>query len=246
MHVDDPSQFYTGVVAQLYRHLRGATFDPAPYERFVRRCGEPALELGCGDGDPLLDLVAAGLEVDGLDSSLDMLDRCRTHAAARGLSVRLHHQSIESMSLDRRYRSMYLAGATFDLLPDDDMAARALERISLHLEPGGSVLIPLFVPEPTDPSVFGSSREHRADDGSVMRLTTVSESRDDTARTQATVLRYEVLRNGIVADASERSWLLHWHTREGFRQLADAAGFTVAKLFEDTSDAFTFLLTRPS
>ena len=31
--------------------------------------GEPALEIGCGDGDPLLDLVAAGLDVEGLDAA---------------------------------------------------------------------------------------------------------------------------------------------------------------------------------
>ena len=72
---------------------------PRPYIRFVRRSGEPALELGCGDGDPLLDLRARGLDVEGLDSSPDMLARCRANAAARGLVVTLHESPMESMEL---------------------------------------------------------------------------------------------------------------------------------------------------
>ena len=134
---ESPSQFYTGLIAATYRYLRSATPDPAPYERFVRRVGGPALELGCGDGDPLLDLVAAGLDVEGLDSSADMLDRCRQAAERRGLHVNLHLAGMEDMDLGRRYRSIYLAGATFNLLIDDATAGGALRRIAAHLHPGG-------------------------------------------------------------------------------------------------------------
>jgi len=41
-----PADFYTGVVAEMYRHLRSETFDPERYAAFVERSGEPALELG--------------------------------------------------------------------------------------------------------------------------------------------------------------------------------------------------------
>src|SRR6478735_4388662 len=48
----DPADFYTGLVAELYAPLRSGTPDADRYVRFVREHGEPALELGCGDGDP--------------------------------------------------------------------------------------------------------------------------------------------------------------------------------------------------
>lgn len=35
----------------------------------------PAQELGCGDGDPLHELRRRSLEVDGVDSSADVLER---------------------------------------------------------------------------------------------------------------------------------------------------------------------------
>jgi hypothetical protein len=56
----DPAQFYTGIVAELYTPLRSATPDPDIYARFIGVVGEPALELGCGDGDPMIELRRRG------------------------------------------------------------------------------------------------------------------------------------------------------------------------------------------
>ena len=220
----EPALFYTGLVADLYAPLRGSGApDPAPYIRFVRRAGEPALELGCGDGDPLLDLRARGIDVEGLDSSPDMLARCRANAAARGLAVTLHETRMEAMELRRRYRSIYLAGPSFNLLPDDDTAWRALARIRSHLEPDGSALVPLFVPRPVLPSAIGVPRTHVTADGTTLRFTVTGIERDDAARVQITRTRYERL--GPSGDeVLEREWLLHWYTQEGFRQLVSDAG----------------------
>lgn len=239
-----PADFYTGLVAQLYRYLRSESPDPRPYAAFVRGSGEPALELGCGDGDPLLDLRAQGLDVEGLDASLDMLDQCRVAATARGLEVELHHALFESMDLGRRYRSIYVAGASFNLLVDDATMQCALGRIAAHLEPGGSALIPLFVPGSDAAGVIGQTRECRADDGSTMRLTVSSVDRDVDARLLTTRLHYERL-GPETTEMVERSWVLHWVERERFARMATDAGLAVrAVLAPDGSradaDATTF------
>jgi len=105
-----------------------------------------------------------------------MLDRCRRRAAVLGIDVVLHESSIESMELGRTYRSIFLAGPTFDLLADDDTAGRALQRIALHLAPDGRVLIPLFVPPVVGQRAIGSGPVHTDDDGTVLRCITVSVS----------------------------------------------------------------------
>ena len=246
-----PALFYTGLVADLYAPLRSSGApDPRPYIRFVRAAGEPALELGCGDGDPLLDLRARGLDVEGLDASPDMLARCRTNAAARNLAVTLHESTVEAMELPRRYRSIYLAGATFNLLIDDDTAWRALARIRHHLEPDGSALIPLMLPQPIPPELLGVPRTNVADDGSIIRFTALAVDHDEQARLQTTHTRYERERDGVV-ERLEREWLLHWHTQEGFRQLVSDAGLLVDGLLgfdgqAATPDAteFAFVLSR--
>ena len=229
----EPSSFYTGLVAELYGPLRSSGApDAATYARFIARSGQPALELGCGDGDPLLDLRARGIDVEGLDSSPDMLERCRRRAAERDLAVTLHEAPMEHMELPRRYQSIYLAGPTFNLLPDDDTAWRALARIRAHLEPDGSALIPLFVPPPMLPRHLGQARTHVDDQGRTMRVTPVSVERDDAARLQVLVLRYELEVDGEV-EAIERPWLLHWYTQDGFRQLVGDAGLLTNDVIDE-------------
>ena len=251
MDQPEPALFYTGLVAELYAPLRSAGApDPAPYLRFVRRSGEPALELACGDGDPLLDLRQRGIDVEGLDASPDMLARCQANADARGLVVTLHESTIEAMELPRRYRSIYLAGESFNLLTDDDTAWRALARIRAHLEPDGSALIPLFVPEPLPARVIGVPRTHITDDGMTLRFSAVGADRDETARLQITHTRYERERDGDV-ESLERSWVIHWHSQDDFRQLAGDAGLLVDEVVGPDGNpaaaeatSFTFVVSR--
>ncbi len=244
----EPSLFYTGLVADLYAPLKSATQDPDPYARFIAVSGEPVLELGCGDGHPLLELRRLGLDVEGLDSSSDMLDRCRLEAEAEGIEVTLHHASMEAMELGRRYRTIFLAGPTFNLLADDTSAAQALARIREHLEPGGSALIPLFIPEPTSPHLLGEPRLAHGADGAELRFTPLTEERDEIARLQTALNRYERVVDGT-SEVLERPWILHWHTQDGFRDLAAAAGLTTAAILDPEgapaaadADVFVFWL----
>ena len=243
----DPDQFYTGIVAELYRTLRAASPDPEPYVRFIEGSGQPALELGCGDGDPILDLVGRGLDVEGLDSSDDMLDRCRARAAALDLPITLHRQSMQEMDLPRRYRSIYLAGATFNLLPDDDTARRVLVRIRDHLTADGRALIPLMVPSPTTRSE--TAREQVDANGSVVRLVGQPPIRDEATRTQRTVLRYERISTDGTTERSEREWLLHWYPKPIFDALVDGCGLATVAVV-DVADApggdetFAFIVGR--
>ncbi len=154
----DPSNFYSGIVVDAYARLKSTSFDADRYRDFVAAHGEPALEIGCGDGQPLLDLCAEGLEVEGVDSSADMLERCCENALRRGIQVRLHHQRVEDLHLGRRYASIDFAGPTFTLLPDDRTARRALEAIRRHLVDDGMALIPLWVPSPTPEEELGVCR----------------------------------------------------------------------------------------
>jgi len=222
----DPADFYTGIVAEIYGPLKSHSQNPEPYADFIRATGTPALELGCGDGDPLLDLRRRGLDVDGVDSSADMLDRLRHRADEQGAPITVFHQRMEALDLPRRYRSVFLAGPTFNLLPDDATALAALRGIRAHLADDGAVLVPLFVPEPTPADQLGRVRAAAAPDGAELRVSVVSERRDERARTQTALLRYERHR-GVDVSVVERYWVLHWYPRAVFEDLAGAAGLAV-------------------
>ena len=225
----DPADFYTGIVADLYGPLKRFSPDPEPYAAFAQEAEGPGLELGCGDGDPLIELRRRGLDVEGVDSSADMLARCRRRAREEGIDVVVYCQRMEALDVPRRYGAIFLAGPTFTLLPDDASALAALRSIRTHLVEGGRALVPLFVPDRTPAEQVGQAHVTTADDGAELRVSVVSEERDEVARTQTTTLRYERHRDGE-STIEDRPWLLHWYTRAGFESLAGAAGLGVVSV----------------
>lgn len=230
----DPADFYTGLVVEAYSALRAETFDPERYAAFVRAQGQPGLEVGCGAGEPLLHLVRGGLDVDGVDSSPDMIGRARAEARRQGLHVGLHVARMEEMHLARQYRSIYLAGPTFELLPDDELALRALKAFRRHLAPDGTVMVPLWIAEPTPAEELGVAREAVDDDGTVLRYTPVSEDYDPTRRTRRTAVTYERIPTVGPRQVVDRHWVIHWQTRETIADLASEAGLAVRE-FEPPS-----------
>ena len=83
---------YRGLCASTYDLLvpPDAVGNVAFFRELIRDAGEPALEIGCGTGRLLLQYAAAGLDVEGVDLSEEMLGICRTKAAALGVDVGLH------------------------------------------------------------------------------------------------------------------------------------------------------------
>ena len=251
------SEFYTGLVAEMYDALVSYRAPVAFYAELIRKGGEPALEIGCGTGHPLLDLVEQGLDVHGLDSSRDMLAKCEAKAEARDLRVRLYQQEMQGFALPTRYRTIFFAGASFMLLTEAHDSERTLERIHHHLQPGGQAIIPLYVPprlpEERDATDQWATRESlRPSYGATLRLS--ERYRYDWPRQlRVATLRYEVIADGATVRAVERPWLLRWYSQEEFRRLLCTAGLQTdlvlgqnGRPVAEDAPAFIFVARRPS
>lgn len=107
---------------------------------FVRRSGQPALEVGCGLGHRLFDCRAAGLDIDGLEPSGGLYAACRARLEQAGLSGhRLYSQPLHEIDLPRHYQSIY-AGGVLGTGATPEADAVALLRLYRALEPGGTLL----------------------------------------------------------------------------------------------------------
>ena len=91
---------YRGFLASAWDLLRGDTSDwpdRAFYRDIILQYGQPALDIGCGTGRLLLDYLAAGIDIDGVDNSPEMLAICKESAEA-GLHPTLFQQNMEALT----------------------------------------------------------------------------------------------------------------------------------------------------
>ncbi len=221
-----PDQFYTGLVSQLYEPLASEKARAEDYLPFIERYGQPVLEPFCGSGSPLLDIASRGYDIDGLDASADMLALLQSRAAERDLNITTYHQLIQNMSLPRRYRSIFIAGASLNLLPDQETVMQALNRLRDHLVPEGRVLIPLEIQ--TEKFIrlsVGKFKEQQQADGSLIRCGVVDYEFDEQEQRTALTLRYERQQSDGIVESLERDWHLKWWQQAEFQQMLEAAGY---------------------
>jgi ubiquinone/menaquinone biosynthesis C-methylase UbiE len=101
---------YQGLLASTWDLLRGDTSqwpDRVFYREVIRQAGEPALDVGCGTGRLLLDYMADGVDVDGVDNSPEMLALCGQKAEKLRLKPNLYEQEMASLALPRRHESTW-------------------------------------------------------------------------------------------------------------------------------------------
>ena len=108
--------------------------------------GQPALDVGCGSGRLLVPWVADGLDVDGVDASVDMIAACRVAAHKVGCEPVLYVQPTHRLDLPRRYRTIVNCGA-FGLGGSRADDTEGLRRLRAHLLPGGVLALDFEVYE---------------------------------------------------------------------------------------------------
>lgn len=248
---------YVGLMAEAWDVLRGDTSgweDRSWFRDVIRRHGEPVLDVGCGTGRLLLDFLARGVDIDGVDNSPQMLDLLRQKAELSGLDVadRVHLGRMESLSTPRRYRTIMVPSSSFQLLLEPGQATEAMRRFFAHLQPGGVLAMPFIVMD--KPYEEHRTREATLRDGSLVRRT-ASATFDPATGLEATDDLYEVFRDGVIvrSERFERPRATRAYTRDqaaslyadaGFVDLAFAVDFT----WEDREpeSVFTIIGRRPT
>lgn len=110
----------------------------------------PALELGCGTGRVLLPTARAGVEVVGLDSSAQMLERCHAKVMDEPDAVRrritLTRGDVRDFDLAQRFAIITAPFRVVQHLTSIDDQLRCFEAVSRHLVPGGRLVFDAFNP----------------------------------------------------------------------------------------------------
>jgi ubiquinone/menaquinone biosynthesis C-methylase UbiE len=210
------------------------------FQEVIGRYGEPALDVGCATGRLILTYLKAGLDVEGVDGSPEMLALCRAKAEDQGLKPTLHQQPMEQLDLPKSYRTIIVSSATIQLLTDPDATSRAMDRLHRHLEVGGALIMTFeTLWSEGDPTVSDwklTGEAIRESDGAVVRRWTWFRY-DHETQLEHCEFRYEVSLDGeTLAEEHQRfSPESRSYTQQQAVDLYTAAGFEDVRVWKATS-----------
>lgn len=142
---DSVQTWHYGVMARYWAENNTTGPEIAYFQRQIEQYGQPALDAGCGTGRLLIPFRRAGLDVDGVDVSGDMLAYCQQTADREGLSPQLYRQALHELELPRQYQTIVACGV-FGIGVSREQDFITLQRFHQHLLPGGVLLLEIYLP----------------------------------------------------------------------------------------------------
>lgn len=206
------------------------------YRDFCARQRGAVLELGCGTGRILIELLDAGLDAVGADRSLPMLARLRTDAAARGLAARVLQSDLRALAVRGRFAAILLPYSLITYLTDVRVAVEVLANLRPLLDDDGCLVLDAFVPQPV-----ASFADFRLDyrrahgDGVLERRKRITANADGSNRIERWYRVYaagDVLREEFRTDETIRPY-----APSQLQALAQQAGYVIQREVRDYGDA---------
>jgi len=210
----------------------------ALYSSELAGCAGPVLEVACGTGMILLELLERGLDAYGFDISEEMLEVLYSKAGERGMDdihSRVSRQDMCWFEYDLSFDAIIIPARSFLHLVEQKDQIACLRAIHAHLKPGGRLLMNFFNPS-LDLIVKGTqpSPEYRQqgiyphpDTGKPVELS--FKQINDTDR-QVQYIDWRIDDGEVL---HETTMTVRWIYREEFKLLLRLAGFEKWELYGD-------------
>ena len=245
-----------GLVGRLYRfwHPHVDRVELSFYRGLINQCKGSSLELACGSGRLLLPYLKEGLNVEGVESSPEMMTLLRRKAKNGELEVgELYCQKLSELTLKKQYGLIYCALGSFQLMSDRSDAELTLKKCHKYLEDGGQLAIALFLPwDDVNSSKGGwnvvSNRRLVAKD---MRQIFREEVKHDPIEQVISVtVRDEIWLKKEILEVKERTFFVRWYSKGEFISMLKDAGFSkievLRKYQRSDADQDSFMLFMAS
>ncbi|MDZ8259376.1 class I SAM-dependent methyltransferase [Nostoc sp. ChiQUE01b] len=216
----------------------GGTYPDIPYYiKHLSLIKGRILEAMVGTGGLLIPLLEAGINIEGVDTSPDMLAVCRKYCAARGLNPILHQGSIENLDLPGKFSAIAVSFGSFMLLEKRSAAIAALQAFARHLEPQGRIFIDLQLPieDFKTENTIKQRLPITCPDGSIILLQSTSEI-DWFNQLNMTITRYEKWKDGKLVATELQRFPLHWFGRDEFIMCLQENGYKDITLCANYTD----------
>ncbi|GMK44381.1 methyltransferase [Paenibacillus glycanilyticus] len=211
------------------------------YREKLKHCKGRILEAMVGSGRVIIPLLESGLIVDGVDYSAQMLASCRYRCEARGLAPDLYQANLQELSLPHKYEAIIIPGGSFLLIEQREESIQVLNRLYEHLEPGGRLILDLFLPD----NNYNSSELGRWDGTATYHLPNgdliTMEGKNAEVdlffnQYRVSYLKYEKWRKGVLIQTELQRFAMRWYGVEEFKMILEGIGFSDVTVCADFVD----------
>ena len=222
---------WSGLAATTWDDFAGdePRWDYYAYRRLIEQHPGKVLDVGCGTGRLLIPYLAAGIDIEGVDSSEEMLSICRENAAGKGLTATLYEQHMQTLDLTNRYSTIIVPGGSFHLIIDREESTEALRRCNEHLDANGVLALDLDDPtEELSEDTLGRWIRRgmvTGPDGTEVHQERMKERIDRAEQVTSTLIRYRVVRDDKVVQEQVNTMMMRLYFRHEIQRMLEAAGF---------------------
>jgi cyclopropane fatty-acyl-phospholipid synthase-like methyltransferase len=201
------------------------------YHRLLKAClhdGGKALELSCGSGRLLLPFAAEGMDVSGIEGSIELCAVLKKRATEAGVSINVSQMQLDNVEIKGKYKVIYSTLGSFQMVTDYDDATILLSKIYTALEDDGVVSIALFLPLkamalPSNDWVIAS--DHKDPDSKQRYVRREKSFHDEVEQLIEGKIRYETWLGWDLLEMEEKDLKLRWYSQHEFIFLLREAGF---------------------
>lgn len=218
---------YGELCTEVYDISKPLGFSTGDAEYYIERLTNikgKVLEAGCGTGRVLIPLLQAGIDIDGLDHSIPMLELCRSRCRELKLNPKLMEGEMVNCSLDYHYEAIIIPGGTFQLIEGREQAITTLNHFNRYLMPGGKLILDLFMPTDYNEHLITT----RAWDISMDEVILLEEKRIEVNLLEQKIislLKYEKWKSGNLIKSELQRLPLSWYGNYEFELLLEKAGY---------------------
>ncbi|QTD41861.1 bifunctional 2-polyprenyl-6-hydroxyphenol methylase/3-demethylubiquinol 3-O-methyltransferase UbiG [Sporosarcina sp. Te-1] len=200
----------------------------AYYKERLKGCKGRVLEPMAGSGRFMIPLLEEGVRVEGVDVSPEMLASCHKQCEERGLAPTLYEADITELSLPHRYEAITIPAGSFQLIEERHDAMNVLKRLYEHLEPGGRLLLDLFLPDAVFDNIgtFVGTTAYSLPNGDTITMEEKLVEADLFRQRKVSYLKYEKWREGKLIQTELQRFAICWYGIEEFKLILQSIGFT--------------------
>ena len=215
-----------------YEALRTPSGDVDFYVEEARNAGGPVVEFGCGTGRVLVPTAEAGVEITGVDSSRDMLDKARENLNGRGVTAELRLGDMLEHVVGKKFSLVTIPFRSLAHIIETEDHIRLFRNMRRHLAPGGRLVFDHFQ---FNPKFLGSSGQERLEmdreeDG--RRIRRYGTSRPDLSTQVSDIfLRWEIEDAEGRIERRECRFRMRWFYRFEVEHLLARCGLGIETIY---------------